>query len=84
MVLLHTITHPSRLHDVKFCKRINQEGEVLFACAEDKKISIYDISSDPDKIPKIVAEMVGHSNRYVLASSYCFHACNLLMTFPSV
>lgn len=62
-MLLHTIMHPSRLHDVKFCTRINGEGEVLLAAAEDKKLSIYDVSTDPDKIPKIIGEMVGHTNR---------------------
>jgi protein MAK11 len=63
MVLLHTINHPSRLQDVMFCKRVNGEGDVLLAGAEDKKLSIYDISSDPEKIPTIIAEMTGHSNR---------------------
>ncbi|OBZ74165.1 p21-activated protein kinase-interacting protein 1-like protein, partial [Grifola frondosa] len=63
MDLLHTITHPSRLHDIKFCKRIVGEGEVLLAAAEDKKLSIYDVSSDADKPPTVVAEMIGHTNR---------------------
>ncbi|KAJ7233009.1 WD40-repeat-containing domain protein [Mycena rebaudengoi] len=38
MVLLHTINHPSRLQDVMFCKRVNGEGDVLLAGAEDKKL----------------------------------------------
>ncbi|RDB18437.1 p21-activated protein kinase-interacting protein 1-like [Hypsizygus marmoreus] len=64
MVLLHTITHPSRLHDVCFCKRVDGSGgEVLFAAAEDKNLSIYDISTDPTKVPKIIAKMTGHGNR---------------------
>ncbi|KAJ6606999.1 WD40-repeat-containing domain protein [Mycena sp. CBHHK59/15] len=50
MVLLHTINHPSRLQDVKFCKR-------------DKKLSIYEVSDDPEKPPRIIAEMIGHANR---------------------
>lgn len=65
MALLHTITHPSRLHDVKFCKRVNGFGELLFAGAEDKKLSIYHIPDDSESTdpPQIIAEMVGHSNR---------------------
>ncbi|KZT69229.1 WD40 repeat-like protein [Daedalea quercina L-15889] len=63
MELRYIIHHPSRLHDVKFCKRVNGEGEVLLVAAEDKKVSVYDLPSDPDKTPSITAEMVGHSNR---------------------
>lgn len=70
MELLHTITHPSRLHDVKFCKRVDGIGEVLLAGAEDKKLSIYDIPTDHDAPPIIIAEMVGHTNRYVQISVY--------------
>ena len=63
MELLHTITHPSRLHDLKFCKRVDGSGEVLLAAAEDKKLSIYDIPTDHNAPPLIVAEMIGHANR---------------------
>ena len=61
MQLLHNITHPSRLHDLKFCQRINGEGEVLLAAAEDKKVSIYDVGNGES--PRVVGEMVGHENR---------------------
>src|SRR6266436_9571725 len=65
MVLLHTITHPSRLHDVKFCNRVNGKGEVLLAGAEDHKLSVYQISDDLESTepPTVIAEMVGHTNR---------------------
>lgn len=63
MVLLHTINHPSRIHDVKFCKRVSGAGDVLLVGAEDKKLSVYDVSNDPEAIPKVIAEMVGHGNR---------------------
>jgi len=65
MALLHTITHPSRLHDVKFCNRVNGKGEVLLAGAEDHKLSVYQISDDPENTepPTVIAEMVGHTNR---------------------
>ncbi|KAG0694129.1 WD40-repeat-containing domain protein [Suillus ampliporus] len=63
MVLRHTITHPSRIHTLRFSKRVNGAGELLLVGAEDKKLSIYDIPDDPDKIPTVIAEMTGHSNR---------------------
>ncbi|KAK7031612.1 glycosyltransferase family 39 protein, partial [Favolaschia claudopus] len=63
MNLIHTITHPSRLQDLKFCKRVNGEGDILLAGAENKKLSIYEISNDPEKPPRIIAEMTGHENR---------------------
>ncbi|PBK69109.1 WD40 repeat-like protein [Armillaria solidipes] len=63
MTLLHTIKHPSRLHDAKFCKRVDSDEEVLLVGAEDKKLTIYDVSNDPEKPPTIVGLMVGHENR---------------------
>jgi len=65
MALLHTITHSSRLHDVKFCQRVNGTGELLLAGAEDKKLSLYQIPEDPESAdpPTVIAEMVGHANR---------------------
>ncbi|KAJ2936950.1 hypothetical protein H1R20_g131, partial [Candolleomyces eurysporus] len=63
MQLLHIINHTSRLHDIQFCKRVNGEGEVLFAAAEDKKLSIYAIHQDRSKEPTLFAQMVGHENR---------------------
>ncbi|KAJ7132345.1 WD40-repeat-containing domain protein [Mycena epipterygia] len=63
MNLIHTIHHPARLQDVKFCKRVNGTGDVLLAGAEDKKLSIYDVSTDPETPPRIIAQMTGHSNR---------------------
>ncbi|KAG7445118.1 WD40 repeat-like protein [Guyanagaster necrorhizus] len=63
MTLLHTIKHPSRLHDAKFCKRVDSDEEVLLVGAEDKKLTIYDVSNDPEKPPTIIGLMVGHENR---------------------
>ncbi|KAI0358180.1 WD40 repeat-like protein [Trametes cingulata] len=63
MELLHSITHPARLQDIKFCKRADGDGELLFAGGEDKKLSVYDVPKDRTKIPTIIAEMVGHTNR---------------------
>ncbi|KAG2121703.1 WD40-repeat-containing domain protein [Suillus cothurnatus] len=53
MVLRHTITHPSRIHSIRY----------LLVGAEDKKLSVYDIPDNPEKVPTIIAEMTGHSNR---------------------
>ncbi|KAH7890993.1 WD40-repeat-containing domain protein [Phlebopus sp. FC_14] len=63
MVLQHTVTHPSRIQSVRFCKRVNGEGELLLVAAEDKKVSVYEVLKDPEQLPKIIAEMIGHLNR---------------------
>ena len=65
MDLLFSIKHPSRVHDVKFCKRVNGEGEVILVGGEDHKTTVYSIPRDTTN-PIIVAEMIGHSNRSVL------------------
>lgn len=62
-MLLHSIKHPSRIHDIKFCRRVAGEGEILLVAAEDKKVTIYDVPVDAENPPIIIAEMVGHSNR---------------------
>ncbi|KAH0836807.1 WD40-repeat-containing domain protein [Lanmaoa asiatica] len=63
MALRHTITHPSRIHSLRFCKRVYGDGELLLVAAEDKKVSIYQVSEDPQSPPTIIAEMIGHLNR---------------------
>jgi hypothetical protein len=81
MTLLHTITHPSRLHDIHFCKRVSDSGELLLVAAEDKKLSIYDVTLNTEDVPFIVAEMIGHSNRFAYFP-VCF-ILHLLKSFPS-
>jgi protein MAK11 len=66
MTLLHTIQHSSRIHDVKFCDHVLNEAEVLLVGAEDKKVSVYNISDDSSRPPFIIAQMVDHCNRYYL------------------
>ena len=66
MDLLCSIKHPSRLHDVKFCKRVDGEGEMILAGAEDHKTTVYSIPKDTTN-PIIIAEMIGHSNRSVFS-----------------
>lgn len=61
MDILHTITHPSRLHDILFHKHGDQE--ILLAGAEDKKLSVYNIPADPSVEPTLFAALVGHGNR---------------------
>lgn len=68
MTLLHTVQHPSRIHDVKFCQRVVGEGEILLVGAEDKNLSIYDIPKDSSRPPTIIAQMIGHGNRFHLCS----------------
>lgn len=63
MELLHTITHPSRIHDIRFTKRATGEGELLLVAAEDKKVTIYDVPAHADQPPSVIAELVGHENR---------------------
>ncbi|KAF6761772.1 WD40-repeat-containing domain protein [Ephemerocybe angulata] len=63
MELLHIINHPARLHDLRFCKRVNGEGELLFVAAEDKEVSIYAVHEDKSKEPALFAQLVGHENR---------------------
>ena len=71
MDLLHTITHPSRVHDIKFCKRVVGSGELLLVGAEDRKLTVYDIPADHTKPPTVIAEMVGHTNRCVFLFQPC-------------
>ena len=69
MVLLHTITHSSRIHDILYCRRNEHEkaGQLLLVGAEDRKVSVYRINADSSaRLPRVVAEMVGHTNRFVV------------------
>ncbi|KAF8519659.1 WD40-repeat-containing domain protein [Gautieria morchelliformis] len=65
MTLLHTLTHPSRVHDVKFFRPVNVDGqpEFLLVAAEDKKVTVYQLLSTADAPPRVIAELVGHTNR---------------------
>ena len=63
MSLLHTITHRSRVQDVRFVSRLKGDGELLLVAAEDKKVTIYDMSGAESTSIPIVAELVGHTNR---------------------
>ena len=68
MSLLYTITHPSRVHDVKFFTPANVEGqpEFLLVAAEDKKVTVYELFSTADAPPRVIAEFVGHTNRQAM------------------
>lgn len=63
MTILHTITHPSRIHDIRFTKRVNGEGELLLVAAENKLVTIYDVPSIPEQPPTVICELFGHQNR---------------------
>ncbi|PPQ65173.1 hypothetical protein CVT24_011036 [Panaeolus cyanescens] len=73
MDVLHSISHTSRIHDVKFVLPVGVEStdspstsELLLVGAEDKKTTVYEIHTSADertKKPRVVAELVGHTNR---------------------
>ena len=69
MELIHILQHSSRIHDVKFCKRVEGEGELLLVAAENKKVSVYAVPADREVPPSIIAYMVGHENRYAPRAS---------------
>jgi protein MAK11 len=66
MVLLHTIQHGSRIHDLRFCTR-RDVRELLLVAAENNQVSVYLLDegdlSNSSPLP-IVAALVGHQNRY--------------------
>ncbi|KAF8517941.1 WD40 repeat-like protein [Hysterangium stoloniferum] len=65
MVLQYTITHPSRVHDIRFFVSNENDSslEFLLVAAEDKKVTVYELSANTEIAPKVIAEFVGHGNR---------------------
>jgi hypothetical protein len=87
MTIIQTISHPSRVQDVRFArhpliKEHKDAHDLLFVAAEDKRISVYasspqtgqrgegETGNDEEKGGstqefeyKIMAELVGHTNR---------------------
>ncbi|KAF9779283.1 WD40 repeat-like protein [Thelephora terrestris] len=63
LALLHTITHPSRIHDVKFVRHPKTDDDILLVGAEDKRLSVYCVPPEASETPYVFAEMVGHTNR---------------------
>jgi len=64
MSLMQTITHTSRVHDLRFCKCEGDENrEFLLVAGEDKKVVVYDTAGGDDTSLPIVGELVGHQNR---------------------
>lgn len=82
MSLLYAIVHPSRIHNLKFFRPSNDEGkpEFLLVAAEDKKVTVYELQSTLDTPPRVVAELVGHTNRRVVLLHYT--AAHLTHVFP--
>ncbi|CCO30449.1 hypothetical protein BN14_04478 [Rhizoctonia solani AG-1 IB] len=63
MTLLHTITHPSRVHDIKFWASGDEPAqEFLLVAAEDQLVTVYQISYE-EQNTRIIGKFVGHSNR---------------------
>jgi len=64
MTLLKTITHSSRVHDLRFCKcEGDGDKEFLLVAGEDKKVVIYDMAGGDDISLPVVGTLVGHQNR---------------------
>lgn len=42
---------------------------MLLVGAEDKKLSVYLVPSETSETPCVIAEMIGHTNRYALRSA---------------
>lgn len=71
MALLKTITHSSRVHDLRFCKcEGDGDKELLLVAGEDKKVVIYDPAGGDDISLPVVGALVGHQNRYVVRPIY--------------
>ncbi|KAF8347961.1 WD40-repeat-containing domain protein [Amanita rubescens] len=86
MTLLHNITHPSRLHDVKFASRPpsssggeggGKGGDLLLAGAEDKKLTVYQVYPDPQTPPRVIAELIGHERRVKAVQTIAIQPSNL-------
>ncbi|EUC59145.1 MAK11 protein (maintenance of killer toxin-encoding satellite M1 dsRNA), related protein, putative [Rhizoctonia solani AG-3 Rhs1AP] len=62
MTLLDTITHASRVHDVKFWTTDDKDTqEFLLVAGEDKLVTVYQIS-DKER-SRVIAKFEGHTNR---------------------
>lgn len=65
--VLHTLEHGSRIHDVKFVRRVGGGGDVLLVAAEDKMTTGYEVSPNTDVIPRPITRLIGHGNRCVMS-----------------
>lgn len=45
------------------------KDEILLVGAEDKKLSVYLVPSETSDTPRVIAEMIGHTNRYAVVSA---------------
>lgn len=66
MAPLCSMTHPSRIHDVKFFHSNSQNIEYILVAAEDKKVTIYELPmKDEESVDqlKVVGQLIGHQNR---------------------
>lgn len=63
--MLDTITHPSRIHDLKFYK--SAERDILLVAGEDRFVVAYAIGTEV-QTTRVVAKFGGHENRWVSKS----------------
>ncbi|KAG8714969.1 hypothetical protein FRC11_006299 [Ceratobasidium sp. 423] len=63
MTLLDTITHASRVHDVKFWASNDEPAqEFLLVAAEDKLVTVYQIGCE-EQSSRLIARFEGHTTR---------------------
>ncbi|KAI0295403.1 WD40-repeat-containing domain protein [Multifurca ochricompacta] len=64
LATLYTLEHTSRIHDVKFAKKVDG-SEIVLVAAEDKKTTVYEVIVDTGTLLRPTAHLIGHGNRYV-------------------
>lgn len=63
MTLVDTLSHASRIHDVKFWASADKpERELLLVAAEDRLVTVYEIDGS-ERSSRVIAKFEGHSNR---------------------
>ncbi|KAH8833257.1 WD40-repeat-containing domain protein [Flagelloscypha sp. PMI_526] len=76
---LGTISHPSRVVDVLFCRL--KDEDILLVGAEDKKLSAYSLADSSS--PKMLAVFIGHTNRIKAIQIYSTSTTTVVCTASS-
>jgi protein MAK11 len=82
MTLLHTLSSPSRFHDVRFHKP-NDSSEAMLVACEDGKVRVFvePEGKSGEQSLESVAELVGHTKRQVPPWS---HTPSLFITLSTL
>ena len=81
MSLLYTINHPKSIQDVLFHQAKSGE-EYLLVASEYKKVNVYSTNSEDSTSLPIIAEAIGHQNRY--APFQCTRSISLTSTLTVI